>query len=104
MNSQSKSMKDVVVELRQESVGALLELFELDFAVGEIALSALSLRAAARELAEEAEQLAKTPGVASPARLQALASYASRASTTAEAQATALAELKRGLAAWSIAG
>ena len=97
-------MKDVVAELRRESVGALLELYELDVAVGEITLSARGLCAAVRELAEEAQQLAKTPGLASPARFQALALYAGSASMTAEAQATALVELRRGLAAWSIAG
>lgn len=104
MTSQGKSMKDVVAELRRDSVGALVELFELDVAVGEIALNAHGLAAAVRELAAEAKQLATTPGVPSPARLQALASYASSASTTAESQAMALAELRRGLAAWRIAG
>lgn len=104
MTSESKSMKDVVVELRRESVGALLELFELDVAVGELGLGAHSLNAAIRELAEETQQLAKAPGLASPARLQALAAYASSVSTNADAQKMALAELKRGLAAWCIAG
>ncbi len=104
MTSQSKSMKDVVAELRRESVGALLELYELHVAVGEMTVSARGLYAAVRELAEEAKQLAQTPGLASPGRLQALASYASTASTKAESQAIALVELGRGLAAWSIAG
>jgi hypothetical protein len=94
-------MKDVVVELRRGSVGALLEIYEVTVAVGEVALSAHQLHAAVRELAEDVQQLGKSPGVASPGRLQALALYASSA---AEAQATTLVDLKRGLDAWSIAG
>jgi hypothetical protein len=104
MTSQCKSMRDVVAELRRESVGALLELYELDVAVGEITVSARGLYAALRELAEETAQLAGTPGLVSPGRLRALASQASNVSSKAESQALALVELGRGIAAWSIAG
>ena len=104
MTSQSKTMKEVVAELRRESVSALLEIYELDVAVGELTLTAHQLRAAVRELAEEAQELAKTPGLASPGKLEAFALYARGASITAESQALALAELKQGLAAWSISG
>jgi hypothetical protein len=34
--TEKKTMKEVVAELREESVGALLELFQLHVAVGEI--------------------------------------------------------------------
>ena len=103
MTNENKTMKDVVAELREQSVGALLDLFELDFAVGELALAAQRLSAAVREIAAEAAQLANAPAATSPDRHQALAEYASNVSNTADAQAAALAELKRGLAGWNIA-
>lgn len=102
MTKHNKTMKDVVAALRRESAGALLELFELDVAVGELVLINQRLCANLRELAEDADQLAKAPGLVSPARLVALAATASSTSATAVDQTTAFDELKRGLAAWSI--
>lgn len=104
MTHQDKTMKAVVAELREHSVGALLELFELSVAVGETTLNAQRLSAAMREIAAEAVQLAEasaTPS-ASARRLQWLAEFARTTSTTAEVHASALVELKRGLAVWGI--
>ena len=102
MDNQIKMMKDVVARLREESVGALLELFELDVAVGEMTLSASRLSAGFREVAAETALLADAPALASPKRLRNLADYARNLSANADAQAAALAELARGLTAWSI--
>lgn len=100
MTNQTKTMRDVVAELRQHSVGALLELFELDVAIGEMVLNAQLLSAAMREFVAEIEQLASAE--ASTIRLQALAKYARSATQTAEGQATALEQLKGGIDAWGI--
>lgn len=103
MDSQGKGMKDVVAELRRESVAALLELFELDVALGEITLSAQSVSASLEEMAEQAQQLALTPGLVSPQRLEVLAAAAKVASSLASSQLAALTELKRELDRWAIA-
>jgi hypothetical protein len=95
-------MKEVVARLREDSVEALLEVFELDVAVGELVLAAQTLAALANDLAGEAAQLADTPLLASSARLRSLADGARRASETAQTQAGSLLQLKYGLDAWNI--
>ena len=102
MTHENKTMKEVVAELRHHSVGALLELFELSVAVGETTLTAQRVSAAVREIAAEAAQLAGASTDASARRLQWLAEFARTTSTSAEVQASALVELKRGLAEWGI--
>lgn len=81
-----------MAELRQHSFGALLELFELDAAVGEVALGAKGLSAAVREIAEEATQLASEPAKASPARASTRG-LPRKVSQTAEEQAPEPCEL-----------
>ena len=100
MNNQSKTMREVVAEVREHSVGALLELVELDVAVGEVVLNAQLLSAAMREFSAEIEQLGREEMPA--ARLQALANYARSATQTAEGQVNALKQVKSGLDAWGI--
>lgn len=100
MKNQTSTMREVVAELREHSVGALLELFELDVAVGEMAFNARLLSAAMREFVAEIEQVASAQAPAG--RMQALAKYARSAAQTAEGQATALEQLKGGLDAWGI--
>lgn len=100
MTNQAKTMRDVVAELRQHSVGALLELFEIDVAIGEVTLNARLLSAAMREFLAEIEQVAS--GGAPSDRLQALAKYARSATQMADGQARALEELKGGFDAWGI--
>ncbi len=102
MANQPQSMKAVVATLRQENAPALLDLLELHVAVGEMELGAQSLSAALRELAGESAQLAASPALPPSARLHALADYARSASSTAEAQAAALKEIRRGLDAWNL--
>ncbi|HXK20417.1 MAG TPA: hypothetical protein VNG33_21555 [Polyangiaceae bacterium] len=91
-----------MAELREHSVGALLELFELSVAVGETTLNAQRVCAAVRELAAEAAQLAEASSSVPARRLQGLAEFARTTATTAELQASALVELKLGLADWGI--
>lgn len=102
MSNHKKTMKDVVVDLRRDAVSALLELFELDVAIGEVRVGAHSLAAALHEIAAETLHLAETPSLTTETRLRALAEHASNASRTADTQANALAELSKGLKAWSI--
>jgi hypothetical protein len=100
--TEKKTMNEVVAELRQESVGALLELFELHVAVGEIALATQTLAAGVRELAAETAALADSPQLASPDRLGNLATFARKVCGTAEAELTAIDQLRQGLATWDI--
>jgi hypothetical protein len=100
--TEKKTMKEVVAEMREESVGALLELFELHIAVGEIALATQSLTARVHELAAETAALADSPQLASPDRLRKLAIFARKVCGTAEAELTAIDQLKQGLATWDI--
>lgn len=102
MVGSSNSMKDVVAELRRDPTGALLDLFELDVAVGELALSGAALCVAVRELAREARHMAESSGALAPDKLVAFAASASNTSASAEAHARALAEVQRGLSEWSI--
>jgi hypothetical protein len=102
MSDHCKTMKEVVARLREDGVEALLEIFELDVAVGELTLSALGLAARLSEVAGELDQLAGSPPLASPARLRSLADSTRKASDGAQAQASILLELKHGLDAWSI--
>ena len=103
MTNPPQSMRAVVAALRQIGAPALLEIMELQIAVGEMELGAQSLRAAVREIAAESADLSAAPGLVSPARLRALADYAGKANATAEQQAAALQEIKGGLAAWNLA-
>jgi hypothetical protein len=104
MITSGMSMKDVVAVLRRDAVGCLLELYELDVAVGELVVSGSGLRAALQELAGEARQLADLTGAVPSERLRALTTYAVSASSNGDAHARALQDLERGLNAWSIAG
>jgi hypothetical protein len=101
--SDEKTMKEVVAELRERSVDALLELFELHVAVGEVALAAQTLAAGATEIAAETTALADSPQLVSPERLQNLAIFSRKVSYTAEAQLSAIDQLRQGLTGWEIA-
>lgn len=98
-----KTMKDVVSYLREVAAGALLELFELHIAMGELTFNAQVLSATAAAIAEEINQLADAPELASRERLRELAKAASKTSEVVDAQAKAFAEIQRGLDAWNIA-
>lgn len=102
MNSPGKTMKDVVAELRRGSVGALLELFELDVALGEVTLAAQSVAAAVQQMADEAQGLVRAPQLATGERLETLATCAKVASTITRAQLAALTELRSEVAGWGI--
>lgn len=98
-----KTMKEVVSQLREGSAEALLELFELHVALGEVMLNAQVLSAVATEIASEITQLADAPELASSQRLRELAKAAAKTSEVVDGQSRALAEMQRGLDAWSIA-
>ena len=102
MDCPEKTMKAVVADLRRDSVGALLELFELDVALGEVTLAAQSVAAAVDEIAEEAQALVTTPHLGPAQRLETPAACAKVASSLARSQFAALTELRRGVAGWGI--
>jgi hypothetical protein len=100
MTKETRTMRDVVSELREHSVGALLELFELDVAIGEVALNARLVSATMREFLAQIEQVASAE--APPGRLEVLAKYVRSATQMTDGQAIALERLKAALDAWGL--
>ncbi|HKY34649.1 MAG TPA: hypothetical protein VJN18_01810 [Polyangiaceae bacterium] len=98
-----KTMKEVVAQLRAGASEALLELFELHVAVGEVTFNTQVLSAAAVEVATEAMQLADAPESASRERLRELAKVATQMSEVVSGQSRAFDQIQRGLDAWEIA-
>lgn len=98
-----KKMKDVVSQLRQGAAEALLELFELHIAVGELALNVQVLSALAVEVAAECTELAEAPEPGSRERLRELASAATKMKDATTGQRLAFEQIQRGLDAWDIA-
>jgi hypothetical protein len=96
-------MEDVVRDLREHSVGALLELFELHVAFGEVLLTAQALAPAFREIAFEMDCLAEDPSAATPLRLEKIKTRVSQLADIADAHLGALREIKAGLDAWKLA-
>ena len=101
-HSKPKTMKEVVAQLREDAAEALLEVFELHIAVGELAQNAQILSAVIAEFAAEAAKLADAPEFASGEHLRELAKAAAKTSDVVNGQATALAQIQHGLDAWDI--
>src|SRR5690242_2746587 len=99
----SKTMQEVVSQLRDGGAEALLELFELHIAVGELVLNFRLLSAVASEIAIDCSELASAPELATSERLRELAKGAAKTSDVIDGQAKALFEIQRGLDAWNIA-
>ncbi len=99
---EGKTMREVVAQLRAGAAEALLELFELHIALGELVLNAQVLSAVTAEVAEEMGRFAGEAEPTSRERLQEVAKVASKASGVAELQAKALSEIQRGLEGWNI--
>ena len=98
-----KTMKEVVAQLREGPAEALLDLFELHVALGELVLNAQVLSAVATEIATEITQLASAPELASSERLHELAKAATKTSEVMDCQSRTLSKVQRGLEAWNIA-
>ena len=94
--------KDVVSQLRAGAAEALLKLFELHIAVGEIALNVQVLAAATAEIATESAQLAGAPESASSERLLDLASATTKMKAATNGHRLAFEQIQRDLDAWNI--
>jgi methyl-accepting chemotaxis protein len=97
-----KKMKDVVSQLRAGAAEALLELFELHIAVGELAVNLQVLSAVAVEVATECTQLADGSESVSRERLLELANAATKMKEATNGQLLAFEQMQRGLDAWNI--
>jgi hypothetical protein len=102
-HSTCKTMKEVVSQLREGAAEALLELFELHIAMGEVTDNAQVLSAAAERIAEEIAELAKAPEFSSSGRLRELAAFAVKTREIVEGQSKTFAEIQRNVDAWHIA-